>query len=81
MAAGLPAVATDVGDNAMLVGDAGTIVPPRDARALAAAIRAMAARPPEERASLGARARARIVAQYTIKEAVAGFAAAYARLD
>lgn len=43
LAAGLPVVATDVGDAARLVGEAGWIVPPRDADALTAAVAEMAA--------------------------------------
>jgi glycosyltransferase involved in cell wall biosynthesis len=80
MAAGLPVVATDVGDNSLVVGEAGTIVPPRDHRALAAGIRALASLSSEERTRLGTSARARAVAQFTLKQSLASFAAAYTRL-
>ncbi len=64
MACGLPAVATDVGDAAVIIGDTGLIVPPRQPRALAAAIRTLAAESSSQRADRSARARARIVDNY-----------------
>ena len=44
-AAGLPVVATDVGGITAAVGPAATVVPPGEARAAAAALRALAADP------------------------------------
>lgn len=77
MACALPAITTDVGDARDIVGDAGFVVPARAPEALAAAIRGYAAKPADERASLGQRARARIVENFTLERAVARFGAAY----
>lgn len=73
MAAGLPAVATDVGDARRIVGEAGAIVPPRDPAALAAALDAIAAPTPDERAERAAAARARIEERFSLARCVAAF--------
>ncbi|MEO6772571.1 MAG: glycosyltransferase family 4 protein [Kofleriaceae bacterium] len=63
--AGIPIVASDVGAVAELVGDAGLIVPPGDPRRLADELaRVLVA--PALRAELGAAARARYCANYTV---------------
>jgi glycosyltransferase involved in cell wall biosynthesis len=80
MACGLPAVATDVGDAARIVGDTGLIVPARDPSALAAAIRALAGEGAAGRAERGTSARARIVANFGMKQAVERYAELYASL-
>ena len=67
MACGLPPVVTDVGDSAMLVGDAGRVVPRRDPEALARALEDEAAEP---RGPRGERARARIVESFSLNAMV-----------
>ncbi len=80
MACGLPAVSTDVGDAALIVGDAGAVVPPRDPRALAAAIRAVAGEGPAAHAERAQRARARIVEAFSLEKSVARWSGIYASL-
>jgi glycosyltransferase involved in cell wall biosynthesis len=70
MACGLPAIATDVGDARQIVGDTGLIVPAGSPPALAAAIRTLATEPSAARAERGARARARIVENFTMARAL-----------
>ena len=75
MACGVPAIVTDVGDAADIVGDTGWIVPARDADALAAAIRG-AEEEWRTEARWGERrrlARERIVERYSIDRMVAAY--------
>lgn len=80
MACGVPCLVTDTGDCASIVGDAGVIVPPGDGTRLAAALTELLRRPADERARLGARGRARILASFTLERCVARYAALYAEL-
>jgi glycosyltransferase involved in cell wall biosynthesis len=73
MAAGLPAVATDVGDARRIVGAAGAVVPPRDPGALAAEIARLAHAGADERAALGAAARARVEERFSLARCVSAF--------
>lgn len=66
MACGVPVVATDVGDTAEVVGDAGVIVPPGDSRALAAAIDATLGLDPDARRVRIDAARAHIAERFDI---------------
>jgi glycosyltransferase involved in cell wall biosynthesis len=73
MSAGLSAIATDVGDARMIVGECGAVVPPRDPAALAAALDAIAEAGPGERAIRATGARARIEARFSLARCVAAF--------
>lgn len=68
MACGVPCVVTDVGDSALLVGDTGRIVPPRDSRAMANAWRELLDMGDEGRQHLGTLARQRVETHFDIKE-------------
>lgn len=65
MAAGLPVIATDVGDAARIVADTGLIVPPGNIEALAEAIRALQHDPQRCRA-LGIAARRRAIEHFAL---------------
>lgn len=73
MACGVPCVATDVGDSARVVGDAGIIVARRDPAALASALARVARLDAAERARLGEAARARVLAHYSLPAIVAQY--------
>ena len=78
MASGRPIVATDVGDNGLIV-DRGTVarlVPPADADALATAVIGLLQHPEAAR-QLGAAARARFLERFTIATMVARYEALY----
>lgn len=77
MACGVPCVVTDVGDSALLVGDTGRVVPPRNPQALADGWMSLLCDiKPEERRRLGLAARQRIEERYSIER----IAAQYCRL-
>jgi glycosyltransferase involved in cell wall biosynthesis len=80
MACGLPALATDVGDAKLIVGDTGLVVPPESPDALATAIRTLAAESATARAERGSKARARIVENFTMARAVQRYVDLYGSL-
>ncbi len=80
MACGLPAVATDVGDAKLIIGDTGLVVPPENPDALAAAIRQLAGESAGARAERGSRARARIAENFTLEHAIRRYVELYASL-
>jgi glycosyltransferase involved in cell wall biosynthesis len=68
MSAGVPCVATSIGDSAAVVGEEGRIVPPGDVTALAHAIEDLAGLTPQQRRQLGQRARERIRDRFSLDQ-------------
>jgi glycosyltransferase involved in cell wall biosynthesis len=77
LAAGVPVVATDVGDSRWIVGDAGLVVPPRDAEALSNAISRVLDRQPVERTRLGEIGRARVIEEFALERIADRYRALY----
>jgi glycosyltransferase involved in cell wall biosynthesis len=80
MACGVACVASDVGDAAQIIGETGAIAAPRDPAALAAAMSQLLAQGPAGLTRLGAAARERIVAHYSIAAAVRRYETIYATI-
>lgn len=81
MAAGIPCAATDVGDTAVVVGDAGLVVPRNDPEALAEAWLSLYRMGPEARRALGRRARVRIEQEFSVDGFVRRYEEFYERLS
>ncbi|HYG28007.1 MAG TPA: glycosyltransferase [Caulobacteraceae bacterium] len=77
MAVGVPVIATDVGDNADVVGDTGWIVPPADSRALSTAILDALAEGSAARGERRARARQRIIERFSLTAALDRYSQLY----
>jgi glycosyltransferase involved in cell wall biosynthesis len=80
MAAGLPAVATDVGDAREIIADTGVIVAPRDPAALAAGIRSLVSEDGEARRHRSEQSRNRIREHFSLARSVAQFGDTYREL-
>ena len=80
MAAGLPAVATEAGDSARIVGATGRLVPPHEPAALAEAMAALLDESRAARAARGAEARRRVESRFSIARAVDAHGVLYASL-
>ncbi len=70
MSCEVPCVATDVGDIAIIIGDTGQVVPPRNSSALADAWENMMRRSTEERKALGKAAREKVSREYTLESVI-----------
>jgi glycosyltransferase involved in cell wall biosynthesis len=80
MACGVPCVATNVGDSALVVGDTGLIVPPRDPYALADAWKELIDMGIEHRQTLGMRARQRVVEKFSLDTIASQYETLYTEL-
>jgi glycosyltransferase involved in cell wall biosynthesis len=80
MATGVPCAATDTGNAARLVGDAGRVVPVRNPLALAGAIIDLLRLSRDERRVMGARGRAAIVDRYSLASIVPRYEETYAEV-
>jgi glycosyltransferase involved in cell wall biosynthesis len=70
MASGVPCVVTDVGDAALIVGDAGIVVAKSDPVVLGKGLISLLKLTLSERVVLGQRARARIIEEYNLSRMV-----------
>lgn len=80
MACAVPCVATDVGDGGWVVGDAGLVIPARDPQAMAAAWKKLLNMGLEGRKALGAKARKRIDANFSLKTIVSQYESLYSSI-
>lgn len=77
MSCGVPCVATDVGDSALILGTAGAVVPPGDDAAAADAVLRLLALTPPEREALGWRARQQVLDRFDIRLITRRYEAVY----
>ncbi len=80
MAIGIPCVATNVGDSALIIGNCGVVVPPKNKITLAAGIESLLAMPDIERCALGENARRRIEDKFTLSVIVERYICLYRKL-
>lgn len=80
MAVGIPCVATDVGDSALIVNDCGVIVPIKNSLALAKGIQSLLSLTAIERSQLGVKARQHIVDKFSLDMIVKKYSALYKKL-
>jgi glycosyltransferase involved in cell wall biosynthesis len=77
MACGVSCVVTDVGHSAAIVGATGLVVPPRDPAALAASWRRLVDAGGAVRSKLGTAARQRIIENFSLRQVIRRYEAAY----
>jgi glycosyltransferase involved in cell wall biosynthesis len=77
MACGVPCVATDVGDSALVVGAYGCVTPPRQPEALATAWTSLIEMGEDGRMALGLAGRRHVVEQYALPSIAARYEALY----
>lgn len=80
MACEVPCVVTDVGDSGWVVGDTGLVVPPREPVAMASAWKELLDMGLEKRKVLGAKARKRVIANFSINKIASQYESLYGNL-
>jgi glycosyltransferase involved in cell wall biosynthesis len=80
MACSVPVVGTDVGETRYLVGDTGRVVQPENPQALAEAMLEVYRMEPQQRLTLGDRARARIEETYSVERMCSLYEKLYLRI-
>ena len=80
MACGTPAVATDVGDSKLIVGDTGLIVPPSRPELLGEGLLKMLGLPSHQRQALGQAARRRVCEKFDLTAVTRQYEALYLKL-
>lgn len=81
MACEVPCVVTDVGDAALVVGEAGLVVPPGDAAAMARGWHRLVSMRLDERRALGRAGRQRVMDEYSLSKMVAEYEDLYLGLS
>lgn len=81
MASGVPCVVTDVGDSALIVGETGIVVPPRDPQALADGMFKLLEIGKQGRERLGRDARQRVEMNFSVATMVAKYGKVYRELS
>ena len=77
LASGIPCVATDVGDAARILGNAGLVVPPRDPAALVAAVQKILDMPMAERDAWRQQMRQRAEQEFSLADVIARYERMY----
>ena len=80
MACGVPAVVTNVGDSRSILGETGSVVPPKDPKALAQAWAGLLQAGPDLRQRLGEAARTRIHTHFAMPHVVRRYEALYTEI-
>jgi glycosyltransferase involved in cell wall biosynthesis len=80
MACGIPAVVTNVGDSRSILGETGSVVPPKDPIALAQAWVGLLQAGPDIRERLGEAARARVQTHFSMPNVVRRYEALYTEI-
>jgi glycosyltransferase involved in cell wall biosynthesis len=81
MATGIPAVVTNVGDSRSILGETGSVVPPKDPKALAQAWAGLIQAGPDLRERLGEAARARVQTHFSMPNVVRRYEDLYTEID